>query len=115
MIKVVGEGVTVTDLEYYAAAEPRLLKLRDDFRAGKRTRDEVIDVCRKATGRQAVERDMKSAGVDGLGPIEQVTKFVEWQESNPLRPRLYGSPGVVAALVLAPPDAAEVQVVREAI
>lgn len=115
MIRVVGEGVTTTDLEYYAEAEPRFLKLREDFRAGKRTREEVIDVCRKAVGPPAVARDMKTAGIEGLGPIDQITKFVEWQEANPLRPRLYGSPGVVAALVLAPPDATEVQVVREAV
>lgn len=114
-IRVVGEGVTTTDLEYYAEAEPRLLKLRQDFRDGKRTRDEVIDVCRKATGNSAVERDMKTAGLEGLGPIEQINKFIEWQQNNPLRVRLYGNPGVVAALVLAPPDATEVSVVREAV
>lgn len=115
MIRVVGEGVTTTDLEYYAEAEPRLLKLRDDYRAGKRTREEVIDVCRKAVGTQAVARDMKTAGVEGLEPIEFISRFVQWQEENPLRPRLYGNAGVVAALVLAPPDATEVQVVREAV
>lgn len=114
-IRVVGEGVTTTDLEYYAEAEPRLLKLRDDFRAGKRTRDEVIDVCRKAVGSQAVARDMKKAGVEGMEPIEFIGKFLEWQEANPLRTRLYGNAGVVAALVLAPPDATEVRVVREAV
>lgn len=114
MIRVVGEGVTTTDLEYYAETEPRLLKLREDFRAGKRTREEVIGVCRKACGNRAAERDMKAAGMEGSSTRE-IKKFLEWQRVNPLRPRLYGHPGVVAALVLAPPDATEVAVIREAL
>lgn len=112
MIRVVGEGVTTTDLEYYAEAEPRLLKLREDFRAGKRTREEVIGVCWKAVGSLAIERDRKTSGFDGMEPMF-VSKFIKWQEENPLRSRLYGNPGVVAALVLAPSDATEVVIVRE--
>jgi len=114
-IRVVGGGITTADLEYYAEAEPRLLKLREDFRSGKRTREEVLDVCRKVVGSQAVGRDMKSAGVEGMDQTLFISRFLEWQEKNPLRPRLYGNAGVVAALVLAPPDATEVEVVLEVV
>lgn len=102
-------NLTKTDLEYYAEAEPRLLQLREDFRSGKKTKDEVISIIGKVIGQAAVERDMKN--VEGPpGSLEQIEHFIKWQEENFVRTRLYGYPGVVAALVLAPADATEVPV-----
>ena len=106
-IRVVGDGVTVTNLEYYAEAEPRLLQLRDMYREKKITKDEVIDAVRKMVGFRRVELDME--GMGEAGTVKQIKSFLDFQRENPLRPRLYGKPGVVAALILAPPDAKEVK------
>lgn len=103
-------NATTTDLEYYAEAEPRLLQLREDFRAGKKTREEVLIIVGRVCGEKAVERDMAKL-TSPPGSIDQIDEFIACQEEDPLRCRLYGYPGVVAALVLAPPDATEVEVV----
>lgn len=104
-------GFTDTTLEYYAEAEPRLLKLRDEFRSGAKTEEQVKEICWLASGPKAVERDM--AKIPGTpDSITQINNFIEWQNQNPLRVRLYGYPGIIAALVLAPPEAQEVEVVN---
>jgi hypothetical protein len=105
-------GYTDAELEYYGEAEPRLLQLREMYREGKVTRDQVIDAVRKLVGDVAVQRDQSQ--FEDLGLFAFMTAFEKWQAENPLAVRLYGSPKIVAALVLAPPDATEVEYVREA-
>ena len=107
MIRVVGEGVTVTTLEYYAEADPRLLQLRDMYRNKKITKEDAITAIRKMVGIRRVEQDMEGMGEPGS--TQQIKAFVDFQRDNPLLPRLYGRPAVVAALVLAPLDATEVR------
>jgi hypothetical protein len=109
-VRVVGQGVTTTSLEYYAEADPILLKMRAAFLAGKVRRDKVFESVNKIVGIRAVEKDMALLENKEPGTSAQIHEFLKWQEANPLRPRLYGSAGVVAALVLAPVDAKEVRV-----
>lgn len=98
-------GKTRTTLEYYGEAEPRLLQLREMFRANKVTRGEAIRAVQTMTGPKAAERDR--------GDLSK-NDFIKWQDENLLAVRLYGNPGIIAALVLAPEGATEVEWIPEA-
>jgi hypothetical protein len=110
MPRVKGEGLTVTTLEYYAEAEPRLLKLRDLYREKKATKDQVFDSCRKIAGISRISRDMDAIKQPDWGPLTWVQEFTKWQDENPLVVRMYGSPGVIATLVMAADDANEIEI-----
>lgn len=97
-----GSGTTTGNVAYYAAGEPRLLKIREAFLSGKRGRDEVIKAVGKIVGRERYFGDWSEL----CGPIKGYTpKIRAWlahMTENPELERIYGSSKIIAEFVMAP-------------
>ena len=111
-VKVMSRGwgaSTTGSADYYGEAEPELLAIRERFLANEVEKDAAKGQIGRLVGMARVETDMKPLLAKKLRDTHLVLAFVAWQEKHPLACRLYGSPDVIAAAVLAPPEAVTVE------
>jgi hypothetical protein len=105
-----GWGASTTgSAEYYGEAEPELLAIRDRFLANEVEKDVATGQIGRLTGMARVDSDMQPLRAKKLRDTHLVLAFIAWQEKHPLACRLYGSPDVIAAAVLAPQEAVTVE------
>jgi hypothetical protein len=97
-------GSTEGNVAHYAEGEPRLLKIREAFLSGKRTREEVIKAVAKVVGRVRVDRDWKEV-TGGLRSLDE--KQEAWKahiDANPAINKIYGNEVIIAEFVMAPEE-----------
>lgn len=94
------KGSTEVYFKDLAAVEPKVIKLREAFRAKKATADDVKLWCEKLFGFTRFNKDFDRV-VEGATDNEALRKWDAWIEAQPLSYRkLYYNPFVVAACVM---------------
>jgi len=94
------KGSTVCFFKDFAAVEPEVVKIRDDFRAKKIDRDKVEKRVSALFGFNRFNKDYERVVGDLMGP-PALAVWDEWIKNQPmLHRKLYYSPEVVAGCVM---------------
>jgi hypothetical protein len=93
-------GNTSGSVAYYAAADPRILKIFEKYDKGEVDEEQVEHAITKITGVARVHADWKEAGA----PDSYITgppAFEDWLKRKPTEYlRVYGSPKVITRILI---------------
>jgi hypothetical protein len=99
-------GRTEGNWQYYAEADPRIKGIRDRFREGKVSKEQVIGAVKRITGQRRIDADWKIAvGDNECPPGRDIMSwgrdmFELWvAQQEPKHCRIYGSPEVIARFI----------------
>jgi len=91
-------GSTECEFETFAAVEPKLRQIRDDFRAKKIDADKVFMLVRPLFGTDRVHREWPKV-VDQLQNTPAIERWQQWVSEDPTRIKLFYSPEVVSGTI----------------